>query len=99
MEGAGDAAEQEDGGGEEDGAGNPLWMHPDDGARLGLTAGATATIGCSAGGVIGGGQGVESVSAGIGEPLAGRLLMLDGRRMQWSEIALQRDPECSVCGG
>ena len=31
-------------GGEEDGAGNPLWMHPDDGARLGLAAGAVATI-------------------------------------------------------
>jgi formate dehydrogenase len=30
--------------GEEDAAGNPLWMHPDDGARLGLVAGATATI-------------------------------------------------------
>lgn len=30
--------------GEEDAAGNPLWMHPDDGARLGLTAGAVATI-------------------------------------------------------
>jgi len=31
-------------GGEEDGAGTPLWMHPDDGARLGLVAGAVATI-------------------------------------------------------
>ena len=31
-------------GGEEDGAGNPLWMHPSDGERLGLVAGAVATI-------------------------------------------------------
>ena len=35
---------------------------------------------------------------GTGEPLAGRLLMLDGRRMQFSEISMHRDPACSVCG-
>ncbi|MBV8380542.1 MAG: molybdopterin-synthase adenylyltransferase MoeB [Paucibacter sp.] len=29
--------------------------------------------------------------------LAGRLLMLEARRMQWTEIALQADPHCSVC--
>jgi len=29
--------------------------------------------------------------------LAGRLQMLDARRMTWSEIAVQRDPACSVC--
>jgi hypothetical protein len=23
--------------------------------------------------------------------------MLDARRMEWSEIAVQRDPECGVC--
>ena len=52
-------------------------------------------------GIIGSMQAAEALKllAGIGEPLAGRLLMLDGRRMQWSEIAMQRDPECAVCGG
>lgn len=52
-------------------------------------------------GIVGSVQAAEALKllAGIGEPLAGRLLMLDGRRMQWSEIAMQRDPECSVCGG
>ncbi len=51
-------------------------------------------------GIVGSMQAAEAlkVLAGIGEPLAGRLLMLDGRRMQWSEIAMQRDPQCSVCG-
>jgi len=52
-------------------------------------------------GIIGSVQAAEALKllAGIGEPLAGRLLMLDGRRMQWSEIAVQRDAECPVCGG
>ena len=52
-------------------------------------------------GIIGSMQAAEALKllVGIGEPLAGRLLMLDGRRMQWSEIAVQRDPECAVCGG
>ncbi|MFG6443267.1 HesA/MoeB/ThiF family protein [Roseateles sp. LKC17W] len=50
-------------------------------------------------GIVGSLQAAEAlkVLAGIGEPLAGRLLMLDGRRMQWSEIALQRDPSCALC--
>ena len=52
-------------------------------------------------GIIGSMQAAEALKllAGIGEPLTGRLLMLDGRRMQWSEIAVQRDPQCPVCGG
>jgi molybdopterin/thiamine biosynthesis adenylyltransferase len=29
--------------------------------------------------------------------LAGRLLMLDARRMEWSELKLRRDPTCPVC--
>jgi hypothetical protein len=34
----------------------------------------------------------------VGRSLAGRLLMLDGRGMQWDEIAIARQPGCSVCG-
>ena len=51
-------------------------------------------------GIVGSVQAAEALKllAGVGEPLAGRLLMLDGRRMQWSEIAMHRDPACSVCG-
>ncbi|MFT7721790.1 MAG: molybdopterin-synthase adenylyltransferase MoeB [Roseateles sp.] len=52
-------------------------------------------------GIIGSVQAAEALKllAGMGEPLAGRLLMLDGRRMRWSEIAVPRDPHCPVCGG
>ena len=52
-------------------------------------------------GIVGAMQASEALRllAGVGRSLAGRLLMLDGRRMQWSEIAMQRDPECAVCGG
>ena len=52
-------------------------------------------------GIIGSMQAAEALKllTGVGQSLAGRLLMLDGRRMQWSEIALQRDPHCAVCGG
>jgi molybdopterin/thiamine biosynthesis adenylyltransferase len=51
-------------------------------------------------GIVGSVQAAEALKllAGVGEPLAGRLLMLDGRRMQWSEIAMHRDPACTVCG-
>jgi hypothetical protein len=34
----------------------------------------------------------------VGRSLAGRLLMLDGRSMQWDEIAITPQPGCSVCG-
>jgi molybdopterin/thiamine biosynthesis adenylyltransferase len=36
--------------------------------------------------------------AGIGPTLAGRLLMVDARSLQWSEMRLTRQPQCSVCG-
>ncbi len=51
-------------------------------------------------GIIGSLQAAEALKllAGVGEPLSGRLLMLDARRMQWTEIAMQRDPACEVCG-
>lgn len=35
----------------------------------------------------------------LGESLAGRLLMLDARRMQWTEMRVACDPDCRVCGG
>jgi molybdopterin-synthase adenylyltransferase len=50
-------------------------------------------------GIIGSMQAAEALKllAGAGEPLAGRLLMLDARRMAWDSITLQRQPGCSVC--
>lgn len=51
-------------------------------------------------GIIGAMQAAEAlkVIARIGEPLAGRLLLLDGRSMEWASIAISRNPECPVCG-
>ncbi|MCB1802172.1 MAG: molybdopterin-synthase adenylyltransferase MoeB [Gammaproteobacteria bacterium] len=50
-------------------------------------------------GVIGASQALEAVKllCGIGEPLSGRLLRLDGLRMHWRELRLRADPACPVC--
>jgi molybdopterin/thiamine biosynthesis adenylyltransferase len=52
-------------------------------------------------GVVGAMQAAEALKllAGIGSSLAGRLLMLDGRAMEWSEIGIARNPACPVCAG
>ncbi len=51
-------------------------------------------------GVIGAIQAAEALKllCAVGEPLTGRLLMLDGKFMQWSEMALSRNELCSICG-
>ena len=51
-------------------------------------------------GVIGSIQAAEALKllSQAGEPMVGRLLMLDGRRMEWSEVRLPRNPACPVCG-
>ncbi len=35
---------------------------------------------------------------GVGEPLAGRLLMVDGLRMEFRTMRVRRDPACPACG-
>ena len=51
-------------------------------------------------GVIGSLQAVEAIKilARLGEPLDGRLLLLDAKRMEWRTMKLRRWPECPVCG-
>jgi len=51
-------------------------------------------------GIIGSVQAAEALKllAGAGESLAGRLLLLDGLRMEWRAIKLAKDPACPVCG-
>ena len=51
-------------------------------------------------GIIGTMQAAEALklASGMGSHLAGRLLMLDGRRMEWTDIRLLRLPSCPVCG-
>ncbi|MDP1704414.1 MAG: molybdopterin biosynthesis protein MoeB, partial [Sulfurimicrobium sp.] len=34
----------------------------------------------------------------IGQPLLGRLQLLDGLSMEWRQINLKKDPACPVCG-
>ena len=50
-------------------------------------------------GIIGSMQAAEALKllAGIGRSLAGRLLMLDGRSMEWNEVRVARDNTCPVC--
>jgi molybdopterin/thiamine biosynthesis adenylyltransferase len=51
-------------------------------------------------GIIGTVQAAEALKilSGMGSQLAGRLLMLDGRALCWTDIRIQRDPACPVCG-
>jgi molybdopterin/thiamine biosynthesis adenylyltransferase len=51
-------------------------------------------------GIIGSTQAAEALKliCGVGEALTGRLLMLDGKRMEWSEMKLARNTACAVCG-
>lgn len=50
-------------------------------------------------GIIGSLQALEAVKAltGIGETLCGRLLLFDGKHLEWRTLALKRDPSCRVC--
>ena len=50
-------------------------------------------------GIIGSAQALEAIKiiCGIGEPLIGRLLILDALSMNWRSMQLKRDPACTVC--
>jgi molybdopterin/thiamine biosynthesis adenylyltransferase len=51
-------------------------------------------------GVIGGIQAVEAIKVltQLGEPLDGRLLLFDAKRMEWRTMTVRRWPECPACG-
>lgn len=51
-------------------------------------------------GIVGAVQAAEALKllSVAGSSLAGRLLMLDGRHMEWTEMRLPRAPTCPVCG-
>jgi molybdopterin/thiamine biosynthesis adenylyltransferase len=51
-------------------------------------------------GIIGTMQAAEALKllSGIGSELVGRLLMLDGRQMAFTDIRMGRQPGCAVCG-
>ncbi len=50
-------------------------------------------------GIIGSMQAAEALKlvVGCGEPLVGRLLLLDGLSMNWRSVRYRRDPDCQVC--
>ena len=51
-------------------------------------------------GIIGTIQAAEviKIAAGVGETLAGRLVILDALRMRFREVRIAKDPDCAVCG-
>lgn len=51
-------------------------------------------------GIIGTIQAAEALKliVGMGESLAGAVLILNGLRMEWTRIQLERNPDCPVCG-
>jgi len=50
-------------------------------------------------GIIGSIQATEAIKvlAGLGEPLYGRLLLLDALAMEWRAVRLPADPHCPIC--
>ncbi len=50
-------------------------------------------------GIVGAMQAAEALKliAGVGTSLAGRLMMLDGRSMEWTTMHIARTPGCVVC--
>lgn len=51
-------------------------------------------------GIIGTMQAAEALkfAGGFGQPMTGRLLLVDARAMHLNEIRIPRDPGCAVCG-
>jgi adenylyltransferase/sulfurtransferase len=51
-------------------------------------------------GIIGSMQALETIKLllGVGDSLAGRLLIFDALSLEWREVSLRRNPECPVCG-
>ena len=52
-------------------------------------------------GVVGSLQAIEALKllSGSGTSLAGRLLMLDARQLEWTTLRVRRQAQCPVCGG
>jgi len=51
-------------------------------------------------GLVGSLQALEAMKllAGFGEPLVGRLLLIDALGTRIRELRVKRDPACAVCG-
>ena len=79
---------------------NPCYrcLYPDEG-ELRESCSETGVL-APAVGIIGSIQAVEAIKVllGIGEPLVGRVLMMDALTMELRELKLKKDPKCRVCG-
>jgi molybdopterin/thiamine biosynthesis adenylyltransferase/rhodanese-related sulfurtransferase len=51
-------------------------------------------------GLVGSLQALEAIKwiLGVGDPLVGRLMLIDALKVQFREIQVRRDPHCAVCG-
>lgn len=60
-------------------------------AQAGILGPVVGMVGCV--------QAIEAVKlmCGIGDSLAGRLVLFDGLSMEWNEIQLRKNPACPVC--
>ena len=70
-----------------------------EGAEEGLTCSEAGVLGPLVG-LIGSLQALEvlKIIAGFGEPLIGRLLLVDALSSRFRELKIRRDPGCRVCG-
>ena len=61
-------------------------------AQAGILGPVVGMVGCV--------QAIEAIKliCGIGDSLAGRLVLFDGLAMDWNEIQLKKNPACRVCG-
>jgi len=52
-------------------------------------------------GIIGSLQALEAIKllTGVGDPIRGRLLLLDALSMEWNQMVLKRNPKCPTCSG
>ena len=83
------------------GAGNPCYacVFPES-ADLEETRCATMGVFAPLVGIVGTMQAAEALKllTGLGSRLTGKLLMLDGRDLAFTEITLPQNPQCVVCG-
>lgn len=51
-------------------------------------------------GIVGATQAMEAIKllTGIGEPLAGRLMIIDAKSAEWRTVRVAKDASCPVCG-
>lgn len=73
-------------------------LYPEEG-ELRETCSETGVL-APAAGIIGSIQATEAIKVllDIGEPLIGRVLMMDALTMELRELKLKKDPKCPVCG-